>query len=172
MTDLRFEHKPGGASASARDALDPIAAFKAQIDTLQASHEEVFDLPGHPGYAVKYKRLLPDEYREPLMSGKPSLTRNAEFLMKACVGLYQRVGDDLEPLWPAGQEIRPSEAPLYGDMNGIMDMGLDDAVDVVLAVFGGHGIQLEEHSDLVFHWMRSIEEPEHEALVGGQPVTR
>lgn len=169
MTDLRFEHKSAVSQAVA--ASDPLEAIKQRQRHLAAASTEDFDVPGYEdlGIVARYRRVAPDEWRQALQFSDGSTTeRCAQFLLDSCTGIYRR-GEtgELEPLWPADQEIRPAEAPGYGDLNQVWDLGCNTARDAVVAVFGGNGNVLEEHADDVLAWMRRVQRPADEAAVKG-----
>ena len=167
---MRLEHRDTPVER-AEEEHDPVAAYKRRQQTLAAKATEEFDVPGYEdlgGMVAVYKRLDPDDVTRTLRLGDGSTwERCAQFLLDACVGVYRREDDELVPMWPASQTIRPSEAPGLGDFNTIFDMGLDSGPDIVLGVFQGNAFLVEEHADDVHKWMTSAQRADDEATVKG-----
>lgn len=140
----------GGAAAEPEGGL---AAIRRAREHLTATRTEDFDIPGYGGLLVcRYQRLSFDEYNEALFGAEGSIVeRNAQFLIAACEQFLARDDDgQLRPI-VAGAITR------YGDLEPVLDIEAESTRRIVIdGVFGGNELALNDHSDDVNRWMRTV----------------
>lgn len=172
---LDLEHKAPPVEADAEDdpaALPGQAVAGSPIDQLKRLHKGLakhrtkdFDVPGYNGKLVaRYKRLTHDGYTDAFGSDGTTVERNSQFLISALDGLHFRQDNDsLEAITNSAGTGTAS----WWDLGRLLGLEADTARSMVLRVFDGNELALNQHAFEVDQWMTSLRDADDEAFAGG-----